>query len=84
MENRELNMNEMEEIVGGRGGSPTRLPRKKGYEVIKIERGATLTRIAYKYDTTVDYLVKINKTITDPNDITAGYYMYVPAPGDVG
>ena len=82
MDNNELNLNQMEEAAGGRGGSRTKLPEIAGFDVIKIEKGTNLTRIARKYGTTVDFLVKINSTITDANDITAGYYMYVPEIGE--
>ncbi len=78
MENMELNLNEMENVVGGKGGSKTQLKPTAKYDVYRIQRGDTLTRIAYRYKTTVDNLVKINPTITNKNDITAGYYMYVP------
>ena len=78
MENMELNLNEMEEIVGGKGGSKTPLKPTAQYDVYRIQSGDTLTRIAYRYNTTVDFLVKINPTITNANDITAGYYMFVP------
>ena len=79
MENKELNLNEMEEVNGGFGGSPNPLPPKKGLEVYKIKGGDNLTRIASRYGTTVNYLLSINPTITNKNDITAGFYMYVPA-----
>ena len=79
MENKELNMNEMEEVSGGKGGSPTVLPKKDGFEVYKIVHGDTLSGIAKKYKTTVNYLMSINPTITDRDDITSGRYIYVPA-----
>ena len=75
----ELNLNEMEEVVGGRGGSPTKLPKKKGFAVYRIQSGDCLSRIARRYGTTAEYLKAINPTITNINDITAGYYIYVPA-----
>ena len=79
MENtNELNLNEMEEVTGGRGGSPTKLPYKAGFDVYQIQRGDTLIRIANRYRTTADYLQSINPTIKNKNDITAGYYIYVP------
>ena len=78
MENNELNLNEMEDITGGKGGSPTILPSKLGFLVYKIVRGDNLTRIAKKFNTTVNYLMEINPTITNKNDITAGFYIYVP------
>jgi len=78
MSNIELNLDEMEQVSGGKGGSPTPLAPTAAYDVYRIEGGATLTRIANRYKTTVDYLMAINPTITNMNDITAGYYMYVP------
>ncbi len=74
----ELNINELEAVTGGKGGSSTPLPPKSGLDVYRIESGATLTRIAYRFNTTIDYLMSINPTIKNKNDITAGYYMYVP------
>ena len=78
MSNTELNMNEMEAVTGGKGGSPTPLSPTAQFDVYRIESGATLTRIANRFNTTVNYLMAINPTITNKNDITAGYYMYVP------
>ena len=78
MENMELNLNEMENVAGGNGGSPTPLPPKAGFDVYKIQGGDNLTRIAKKFNTTVDYLVAINPTITNKNFIRAQFYMYVP------
>lgn len=78
MENNELNVNELEEVTGGKGGSRRPLPHVDGLEVYKIARGDNLTKIARKKKATVAYLMQINPTITDKNDITAGYYMYVP------
>ena len=46
MENMELNINEMENVAGGNGGSPTPLPPKAGFDVYKIQGGDNLTRIA--------------------------------------
>ena len=74
----ELNLNEMEEAVGGRGGSPTKLPDVQGFSVYRIKSGDTLSRIAGRYGTTADYLKSINPTIHNINDITAGFYIYVP------
>ena len=74
----ELNLNEMKNISGGKGGSPTVLPRKDGYIVYQIASGDTLGRIARRYNTTVNAIVAANTTITNPNDITAGYWIYIP------
>jgi len=79
MEIKELNLNEMEEVAGGRGGSPHMLPEKPGFKVYKIKSHDTLSKIAGRYGTTADYLKSINSTIHNVNDITAGFYIYVPA-----
>ena len=79
MDNMELNVNEMEEVVGGKGGSPKVLPPKAGLKVYKIQYGDTMIRIAQRNRCTVDYLMSINPTIKNKADITAGFYMYVPA-----
>ena len=76
----ELNLNELEAVTGGMGGSSKMLPVKPGLAVYQIVKGDNLTKIAKRFSTTVDYLVAINPTIKNKNDITAGYYMYVPAP----
>ena len=78
MENKEMNLNELEVVTGGKGGSKTELHATKYYDVYRIQPGENLTRIARNFNTTVSELVRINKTITDKNDITAGYYIYVP------
>ena len=80
MENmKELNVNELENVSGGAGGSPQKLPPRPGFEVYQIKRGDRLGSIARKYGTTAEELKKINPTIHNVNDITAGYYIYVPA-----
>ena len=78
MDNKELNMNELEAVTGGKGGSPTPLPHKPGLAVYRIQSGDTLGKIARRFHTSVDFLMEVNSTITNLNDITAGYYMYVP------
>ena len=74
----ELNLNEMEMINGGRGGSPTMLPERDGYWVYRIKSGDCLSRIAGTYGTTAENLKRVNSTIHNVNDITAGYYIYIP------
>ena len=76
---KELNMNEMNNIVGGAGGSPRPLPEKSGCFVYRIVRGTTLGKIARKFGTTVERIKAVNTTIHNVNDITAGYYIYIPA-----
>ena len=39
MEKKELNLDEMEQAAGGKGGSKKELPRKDGVIVYQIERG---------------------------------------------
>ncbi len=43
-EKKELNLDEMEQVVGGKGGSRTRLPDKDGYIVHQIKKGETLKK----------------------------------------
>ncbi len=74
----EIKMEELESVSGGSGGSPTELADKPGFLVYKIQKGDKLGAIARRYGTTAEYLKTINPTITNVNDITAGYYIYVP------
>ena len=46
MEKKELNLDEMEQAAGGKGGSKKELPRKDGVIVYQIERGDSLKKIA--------------------------------------
>ena len=78
MNETELNLQEMEEVTGGKGGSPKVLPKKDGYIVYQIAYGETLGRIAKRYGTTVQAIVNANTTIQNANDITAGYWIYIP------
>ena len=79
-EKKELNLNEMDAVAGGAGGSAHMLPDKQGFEVYKIQKGDTLGKIARRYGTTANELQKINSgTIHNVNSITTGYYIYVPA-----
>ena len=78
----ELTPEELNDVVGGTGGSKHRLWMwgKTGCEVYQIQKGDTLYKLAQTYDTTVGKLMELNEgLITDMNDITAGYYIYVPA-----
>ena len=75
---KELNLEALEEVVGGMGGSPKPLPKKAGYHVYQIRSGDTLSTIARRYHTTAEHLKDINPTITNIRDITAHYYIYVP------
>ena len=53
-------------------------PPKAGCDVYQIVGNDNLTRIAARFNTTIDYLMAINPTITNRNFIRAGFYMYVP------
>ncbi len=44
-----------------------------------VRRGDTLARIAARFDTTVDVLLKLNPTITDRNKIYVGQKIVLPA-----
>ena len=79
MNTNELNMNEMENVNGGRGGSPTVLPRKEGFIVYQIAGDENLTKIAKRYGTTVKAIKNVNPTIDNVNFIRAGYWIYIPA-----
>ena len=79
MENMELNLNEMAEITGGAGGYDKKPAAKKGYTIYQIKAGENLTRIASKFGTTVNAIVKANKAvITNPNFIRTGFFIYIP------
>ena len=49
----EINLNEMEQAAGGKGGSVKVLPHKDGCLVYQIASGENLTKIARRYGTTV-------------------------------
>ena len=80
MENmKEMNLNEMENVSGGKGGSPKPLPPKEGCIVYQNEKGENLTKIAKWYGVTVAAIKAANPgIITNTNDITADYYIYIP------
>ena len=81
MENMELNLEQMENVSGGRyqGGSRTELPDKAGFKKDRIKSGDTLGKIAKRNHTTVDELARINADyIKNVNDITTGHWIYLP------
>ena len=79
MENMELNLNEMEQVNGGDGGYKHKPAEKYGYFIYRIQEGDNLTYIAKRFGTTVKAIVAANPTITNPNFIRSGYYIYIPA-----
>ena len=86
MNEQELNLNEMEEIAGGKGkydnekgGSSNPLPPKAGCIVYKVQPNDNLTRIAERYNTTIAKIMAVNTgIITNKNFIRSGFYIYVP------
>ena len=70
-DNMTLNDSELENVSGGVIGD-TGL-----YYRYRIVRGDNLTKIARRYNTTVDVLVRING-IRDRNKIYAGEYLLIP------
>jgi len=79
--NKELSLNEMEDVNGGKdNGGYTKKPREKnGCKIYKIQSHDTLIKIAKRYGTTADQLMKLNPQLTNRNFIVAGCYIYVPA-----
>lgn len=80
MENQELNLEEMENISGGKneGGYTCRPQEKPGCVIYQIEAGQTLGRIARTNGVTVERIMKVNKELKNPNFIRAGAYIYLP------
>ena len=81
MDNMELNLNEMEEVTGGKNeGGYTRKPKTKANcKIYKIKSGDTLIKIAKHHGTTAEHLMRINPELTNRSFIVAGCYIYVPA-----
>ena len=77
----ELNMNEMEQVVGGKneGGYERKPGEKKGCTIYQIVSGDTLGKIARRNNTTVDNIMAINPELKNMNFIVAGCYIYLPA-----
>ena len=73
----ELNLDEMENVSGGRGGSKTILPAQPGLSVYQIVKGDNLTRIASAHRCTITELLKWNPKITNKNVIYAGDFLYI-------
>ena len=72
-ENTELNLNELDEAVGG-----YRRPKEKaGFIIYQIQKGDTVTRIAEKFQFTKKDILAWNPKITNPSLIYAGDYLYI-------
>ncbi len=80
-ENRELSLDEMSAISGGKNEKGLEYRPKKipaGCEAYQIKRGDTLHNIAASRGTTSAELMKLNKNIVDGNCIVAGFWLIVP------
>lgn len=76
---KELNLDELEGIGGGKGGSKEILPRKEGFICYQIEKGDTLGKLAKRFKTTVAKIMEANVgLIPNENDISKGRYIYIP------
>ena len=58
---------------------PTTPPPAPGGQTYYVQRGDTLRKIASKFSTTVDEILKVNTQITNPNLIYAGQAITIPA-----
>ncbi|MCI0552787.1 MAG: LysM peptidoglycan-binding domain-containing protein [Anaerolineae bacterium] len=54
-------------------------PPPTGGQVYYVQRGDTLRKIAAKFNTTVDAILKVNPQITNPNVIYVGQAITIPA-----
>ena len=57
---------------------PTPTPPECGIITYTVQKGDTLTKIANKYNSTVDDILKLNPQITNPNVISVGQKIEVP------
>ena len=79
--NNELNLDEMEEVSGGKvraGGLKKKPGDKDGFIIHQITATDTMIRIAEKYGTTVSAIMACTPSIKDKRWIRTGYYIYVP------
>ena len=72
----ELNAEEMEEVSGGRITFKKRQD-KAGWIQHQVTATDTLIRIANRYHTTVEQIMKDNPKIKDKSKIYAGDYLYI-------
>ena len=78
MDKMEVKLNELEAVTFGTGGSAKPLPEKAGCFVYHIVKGDTLGKLGRRFGTTAEKIKAVNTTIHNINDITAGYYIYIP------
>ena len=70
----ELNLNELEEAVGGKFKKPD---KKDGFDLYQIQKGDTLYMIAKTHGYKTDDLLEWNPKITDRNKIYVGDWIYI-------
>jgi LysM repeat protein len=64
-----------------KSGSPAPTPAPGPTYI--VQRGDTLRKIAARFGTTVNELLKLNPTIADPNKINVGQKLVLPAPVEI-
>ena len=77
----ELTADALEQASGGKdnGGFAHKPRAKAGCQIYQIKHGDTLIKIAKRYGTTADHLMRINPELTNRSFIVSGCYIYVPA-----
>ena len=81
MENmNELNLNELEDVTGGKneGGYETKPKDKKNCKIYQIKQGDRLGKIATANNTTVKAIMDVNPELKNANFIVIGCYIYIP------
>jgi len=83
MENKELNMNEMDKVSGGvlAGGVKDKPSQKKGYIIHQITATDTVWALSRHYHCTMQEILDANPSIQDKRLIRTGYYLYIPDKG---
>ena len=68
--------NEVNQIINGSSN-----PQPSPVTTIKhtVAKGETLTKIASRYDTTINAILAVNPVITNPNKISVGQVLNIPA-----
>ena len=72
-ENKELNLEEMDQVTGGY----KKPAEKEGFIIYQIVKGDALSKIAKKFNTTESLLMTWNPNIKSKNLIYAGDYLYI-------
>ena len=78
----ELNLEQMEDVNGGKGyygGYKNKPAAKAGCKIYQIKPRENLSHIASANRTTVAAIMAVNKgAIVDAGKIRAGYFIYIP------